>query len=146
VIHRIWSELGLRLPRLLGWFVTFNFINIAWVFFRAKNFDDAITLLSRMFTFDGVDNFHLWDEKFPIAQFIGINSDGFSLFCMFSIVMLTLGMFIVFFMPNSNILKYRFEENKKVRIMSYLLAVMTWSGALLTMSIEHGSEFLYFDF
>ena len=36
VIHRVWQSLGFRLWSWLAWFITFNFINIAWVFFRAK--------------------------------------------------------------------------------------------------------------
>ncbi|MDH4945513.1 MBOAT family protein, partial [Sulfurimonas sp. C5] len=34
---------------ILAWFITFNFINIAWVFFRAKEWDDAIKVLKAMF-------------------------------------------------------------------------------------------------
>ena len=49
VIHRAWQRLGFRMNTLLAWFVTFNFINIAWVFFRAKEFDDAIKVLEGMF-------------------------------------------------------------------------------------------------
>ena len=33
---------------MIAWFITFNFINIAWVFFRAKEWDDAIKLLKGM--------------------------------------------------------------------------------------------------
>ena len=39
VLHRIWKDLGLRMWGWMGWFITFNFVNIAWVFFRAKDFD-----------------------------------------------------------------------------------------------------------
>ncbi|WP_459815031.1 MBOAT family O-acyltransferase [Campylobacter concisus] len=49
VIHRIWSELGFKVNKILAWFITFNFVNIAWVFFRAKEWDDAIKVLKGMF-------------------------------------------------------------------------------------------------
>jgi len=49
VIHRFWKALGFTMPKLLAWFITFNFINIAWVFFRAKEWDDAIKVLKGMF-------------------------------------------------------------------------------------------------
>ncbi|MDH4945508.1 MBOAT family protein, partial [Sulfurimonas sp. C5] len=45
VIHRIWKTLGFTMNSILAWFITFNFINIAWVFFRAKEWDDAIKVL-----------------------------------------------------------------------------------------------------
>jgi D-alanyl-lipoteichoic acid acyltransferase DltB (MBOAT superfamily) len=38
VLHRIWKDSGLRMWGWMGWFITFNFVNIAWIFFRAKDF------------------------------------------------------------------------------------------------------------
>lgn len=51
VIHRLWQKLGIRLNVVLSWFITFNFINITWVFFRANNLEDALNLLYKMFMF-----------------------------------------------------------------------------------------------
>ena len=42
VIHRAWSKLGFKLWGWFAWFITFNFINISWVFFRAREWEDAI--------------------------------------------------------------------------------------------------------
>lgn len=49
MIHRAWQKLGMKLPTILAWFITFNFINITWVFFRAKEWDDALKVLHGMF-------------------------------------------------------------------------------------------------
>jgi alginate O-acetyltransferase complex protein AlgI len=54
VIYRAWKKMGLRLPRVIAWLVTFNFVNIAWVFFRAKTWDDAIRVLRGMAGGSGV--------------------------------------------------------------------------------------------
>ncbi|MCK9337376.1 MAG: MBOAT family protein [Arcobacteraceae bacterium] len=54
VIHRIWQKVGFKLNIIIAWFITFNFINISWVFFRAKEWDDAIKVLSSMFSLDNV--------------------------------------------------------------------------------------------
>ncbi len=54
-IHRFWKELGMTMPKLLAWFVTFNFVNFAWVFFRAKSFDDAIRVLKGMMGLNGIE-------------------------------------------------------------------------------------------
>src|SRR5690606_1173191 len=51
VVQRIWHRLGLRLPKFLAWFITFNFINLAWVFFRAENLRDALEIIKAMFGF-----------------------------------------------------------------------------------------------
>ncbi|MDX4070079.1 MBOAT family O-acyltransferase, partial [Aliarcobacter skirrowii] len=54
VIHRAWTNLGFKMNTILAWFITFNFVNIAWIFFRAKEWDDAIKVLSSMFSLDNV--------------------------------------------------------------------------------------------
>ena len=53
VVQRIWSELGFKLNKFVAWFITFNFVNIAWVFFRAKEWDDALKVLRGMFGLGG---------------------------------------------------------------------------------------------
>ena len=54
IFHRIWCITGVNLNKLLAWFVTFNFINISWIFFRAEQWEDAIKVLKGMFGFSGV--------------------------------------------------------------------------------------------
>jgi D-alanyl-lipoteichoic acid acyltransferase DltB (MBOAT superfamily) len=49
VTHRFWKPLRFAMPKLLAWFITFNFINIAWVFFRANDWNNAIKVLKGMF-------------------------------------------------------------------------------------------------
>lgn len=55
VIQRAWNQLGFKMNTVLAWFITFNFVNVAWVFFRAKEWDDAIKVLKGMFGLSGVD-------------------------------------------------------------------------------------------
>jgi D-alanyl-lipoteichoic acid acyltransferase DltB (MBOAT superfamily) len=54
VVHRAWQSVGFKLWTWLAWLITFNFINIAWVFFRAKEWDDALKVLGSMFNFNNV--------------------------------------------------------------------------------------------
>ncbi len=49
VVHRIWQRIGFVMPRWAGWMTTFLFIDISWVFFRAKEMDDAWKVLKGMF-------------------------------------------------------------------------------------------------
>ena len=48
-INHLWRKTGIVLPKFLCWLLTFNAVNIAWVFFRAENFDDALAIVRRMF-------------------------------------------------------------------------------------------------
>ncbi len=47
-IHRTWRQCGLRMPAIIGWFCTFIFINVTWVFFRAPTLAEAFHLLKGM--------------------------------------------------------------------------------------------------
>ena len=47
VIERFWGPGRDKLPRWLRWGVTFLFVNVAWVFFRAPDFSGALELLGR---------------------------------------------------------------------------------------------------
>jgi D-alanyl-lipoteichoic acid acyltransferase DltB (MBOAT superfamily) len=54
VAERGWERLGLRLNRKLAWFLTFNFINVTWVFFRAPDLKSALSILKAMIGGNGV--------------------------------------------------------------------------------------------
>lgn len=76
VIHRTWHKLGLKLWTWLAWLITFNFVNIAWVFFRAKEWDDALKVLSGMFGLGNIIFFDLslgiktWFDNVVLLLFI----------------------------------------------------------------------------
>ncbi len=52
--HRWGKSFGIALPRILAWFLTFNFVNFAWIFFRAKDVHDAIYVIKGMLGLNGV--------------------------------------------------------------------------------------------
>jgi len=118
VIHRVWKNLGFAMNSIFAWFITFNFINIAWVFFRAKEWDDAVKVLKGMF-----------GGSFSTKDFSG------DIYWQLVLVVI-----FVVFSKNSTFLQENFKANKKT-ILFFLLVS---SYALL--SINKASEFLYFNF
>jgi D-alanyl-lipoteichoic acid acyltransferase DltB (MBOAT superfamily) len=142
VIHRIWSSFGFRLHKIVGWFITFNFINIAWVFFRARDFDDALKVINGMFfgelifsdklqsmlSFLGEDVVHFGE------RFINIQGDSDTM------IWILVGFVIILFLKNSSYYIRVFKFEYKYLILSILLFV----GAVL--SLHKVSEFLYFNF
>ncbi|MFW5402634.1 MBOAT family O-acyltransferase, partial [Yersinia sp. 1252 StPb PI] len=56
IIHRLWSKLNFSMPNAIAWLITFNFINITWVFFRSKDLESAMKVLSGMFGLQGIYN------------------------------------------------------------------------------------------
>jgi alginate O-acetyltransferase complex protein AlgI len=53
VVHRLWQGTGRRLPGWLGWFLTFMFVNAAWVLFRAETWADVLKLYKGMLGLSG---------------------------------------------------------------------------------------------
>jgi len=141
VVHRFWKQLGFTMPKVLAWFVTFNFINIAWVFFRAKEWDDAIKVLTGMFFGDIIiSDKHL--SKLGFLQDYGVEFGQF-LFHLgghsTTLVWLLVG-FILIFMKNSMELKDWFKATS----LYFFFVIIIAFGAVLNLS--KASEFLYFNF
>lgn len=51
-----------RLYKVLCWLLTFNFVSIAWVFFRAENLQGVLNLLKTMFGIVWVDLPQKWHK------------------------------------------------------------------------------------
>ncbi len=47
--HRIWQNAGFKLNKATAWLLTFMFINITWVFFRADDLETALNIIHAMF-------------------------------------------------------------------------------------------------
>ena len=54
VIHRFWTSYGYKIPKVIAWLITFNFVNFSWIFFRAEQWDDAIKVIKGMFGLSGI--------------------------------------------------------------------------------------------
>jgi hypothetical protein len=65
VLHRIWSRLQWRMPSALAWLLTFGFVNVTWIFFRARTLHDATRVLRGMVDMDSI--FHLPLSEIPTA-------------------------------------------------------------------------------
>jgi len=123
VFHRLWNNLGFTMPKALAWFVTFNFINIAWIFFRAKEWDDALKILSGMF---GLNSLSL--------KFVHITADKYTLVSIFSAFIITLAL--------SNSIQYLKEFKSTFR---HLFASSFFILVSL-LFLDNKSDFLYFNF
>lgn len=52
VIARFYSLHFGKMNKILAWFITFNFVNIAWIFFRANDINSAFKVLGAMFSLE----------------------------------------------------------------------------------------------
>jgi len=139
VIQRIWSELGFRLNKFVAWFITFNFVNIAWVFFRAKEWDDALKVLKGMFGLSGgltlnsrlerkVGFLREYGVKFgewnPNIQIDSTNTLLYYLIAGFAVTLLF--------------------KNSAQKLQGFKLAVLCFTLGVL--NLHKMSQFLYFNF
>ena len=146
VIHRIWSQIGFKLNVIVAWFITFNFVNIAWVFFRAKEWEDAIKVLKGMFGFTDVIVTKQFANMFnyinPLSEYFKLAGSKFNPFVTFETLwMIVIGFIILIFVKNAN----HFNSIKITYANIFIFAIIF--GVSLTMiNISNGSEFLYFNF
>ena len=124
VINRVWSKLGFRLWSWFAWLLTFNFVNIAWVFFRAKEWDDAVRVLTAMFNFSHLD----------------LNIDPLQ------ISYITLFLTIIFFKNSNEISKIKFSKTIRLAITAFLFTVSILQLTNIMVQADKVSEFLYFNF
>ena len=140
VIHRMWKQLGLTMNSLLAWFITFNFINITWIFFRAKEWEQAKNIFLGMGGVNGV----ILPEKYVhyfhegIIQFGTVyeHIEGKSQ----TTTYLILGLIMVLFCKNS----MQWVKNFKPTLFTLGFAIGLFLTGISMMS--RVSEFLYFNF
>ncbi len=127
VVHRIFKELGYSMNRFAGWFITFVFVNVTWVFFRAKEWDDAIKVLKGMVGLNG------W--MLPENKNIFFGADNY-----ITLMVLFGAMFAALLWQNSMQMLSNLKPGLKTAVVGG--GVFAFSTLFLTRV----SEFLYFNF
>lgn len=140
VINRLWTKVGFRLPKLLAWFITFQFVNAAWVFFRATSVSEAITVLKSM---AGLNGLSLPSElqgtflkKINLPYYDFTLADNF-----FDMTGLLLGAFLIAVLAKNSMF-YREHLKPKLGYAIFISALIIYS----VFQLQHVSEFLYFNF
>jgi len=145
VTHRLWQKTGLKLNAVIAWFLTFNFVNIAWIFFRAKEWSDASKVLKGMLGYNGIvitDKLQGklgflsdYGVQFNSAWLCGLNGNNFT-----PIWLIVIFIVAVFF-KNSN--QY-LEKFRPTYIHLIFIIILFWFA--LTNMVTVNTDFLYFNF
>ena len=136
------------MPKILAWFITFNFINISWVFFRAKDWESAIKVLNSMFSLDSVvftekhEKYLSFLNSFDWVTFGEITKDiGGDGSKILNWILGTL--IILLWLKNS----HQIINNKKIFTYSYAIYfAIIFLFSIIFMSVSSYSEFIYFNF
>jgi alginate O-acetyltransferase complex protein AlgI len=143
VIQRGWSKLGFRLWTWLAWLITFNFVNIAWIFFRAKEWEHAVKILESMFSLNNIVLPSQLESKLYFLSNYGVEFGAFTpnfgrsidLFIWFFI-----GFSLILTLKNSIQKLEDFKFNYKTSLFTSLIFIYS------IISMYKVSEFLYFNF
>lgn len=143
VTYRYWSKLNITLPKLLSIFLTFLFVNCAWVYFRANDVHQAHQILHAMlnfndfyqpiswFNFHEILNQYRMDGQIPL---ISSSEMAWTLSC-FS------GLFLIYFIFNN---VHTMAEKIRPNILNgFLFGILT---LIILLKLNRTTQFLYFDF
>ncbi|MBF0518125.1 MAG: MBOAT family protein [Nitrospirae bacterium] len=153
-LYRFWQSTGLRLTRPIAWFLTFNFINITWIFFRAKSLADAVKVIKGMVNFGSIEvktflntallftmdfiNLFQDEEKFQAlgTLFNYFAADAAKILCLAILITVCVSC------GNSNDISKDFSPNSRNALLFGFLGAV----AIMLLHTEKLSKFLYFNF
>lgn len=142
IAHAVWVRMGMVMNRFVAWFVTFNFINLSWVFFRANDFDSAKKVLGAMFAGDLVLDYH-FREKLGFLQNENISYGPWlqDIHAENKVILyLAVALVVVTLWNNSNVLA------QKVRYSRWQAVAASFLFLSAVVNMNTVSEFLYFNF
>ncbi len=101
--HSFKNYVNYKIPNLVSWFITFNFVNISFVFFRSETMADALLIIKKMFNLNLLGSY---DLNFSINGLFFLFLNNFNL-----IICFLLSIVICFYFKNTYEL-LRDKDNK----------------------------------
>ena len=124
MFDRLWPSV--KLPRSIRWVLNFVLVAIAWVFFRASNFQNAKQILKNIYTFKS-GSLYIGNASYLVYSFL-----------------LILFLFAAEYNAEklNNRYAWLYSERKVLRWSAYLFLILT----LLSIGVFNGGQFIYFQF
>lgn len=141
MFRKQWGHLHI----VIQWGITFLFVNLTWIFFRADSISQAVNFIRRIFGFqsfsvrDGLLNtFGLKELKFiychiPILNRVIASVHGFDM-----LILLTASLILCLVFKNNQEMEFKPDTKKAV----FTVLCLIWG----IFSLSGVSEFLYFNF
>ena len=145
VLCRLFCDAWDKVPRVLGIFFTFIFVNLTWILFRAESLTQARIIFLKLaapwelrISSDFLSKFDLLEFTYLEEHVSGLGNLVSKYPSIHLVILLIISLIIVFF--NKNCHEKKFVPNLRNAIVSIVLLV--WS----VMSFSELSAFLYFNF
>jgi alginate O-acetyltransferase complex protein AlgI len=126
VMNHYWRKKKIKLNSVFSWFITFNFINIAFIFFRSKDLDTALMMIRGMTELGYLGVFDIINYSYVVLSFL-----------------------IVLLMENTIKLSSIIDFKKiNTKVLMFSLVLFSFSILQINAFSISGSnlEFLYFNF
>jgi D-alanyl-lipoteichoic acid acyltransferase DltB (MBOAT superfamily) len=143
IFYRFFILTKIRVHYVISCFITFNFINFSWIFFRAENFEDAKKIITGMIGLNksGIIDYFIYilinkNSLNNRMEFFQNIEGGYS-----SILTILVGLFLVFF--NKNSFQICQETKGKKTAFYILMGFVIFFGISF---INKSSQFIYFNF
>jgi D-alanyl-lipoteichoic acid acyltransferase DltB (MBOAT superfamily) len=141
VVNHIRKKKKKKFSKAFAWFLTFNFINITYVIFRAKNLDDALKVLKGMIGLSGVVVPKIGIKTVGALQDFGFKIGTYLYPDDYLLLAMLAGVFwIIFKTKNSGELEKSFKPDTKIAFVCGVAFVFCLFG------MNKITEFIYFNF
>lgn len=141
VLNHIWKKRKKKLPPFLAWFLTFNFVNFAFVIFRAANLQEAKHIYKAMMGLQGVTFPKIIIKSVGPLQNYGWKMGTYLKPEDYAVLLMTLGAFLVVKYTRNLVEQIKeFEAQPKYALFSAALFVISLFG------LNRVTEFIYLKF
>lgn len=79
IVALFWRRAGLPMPAVLGWCLTFLFVTLCWVLFRATSFEAALAIYKGLFGLGPIGTGFKWRALLPAFAFATIGPTAWAL-------------------------------------------------------------------
>ena len=141
VIHRLWRQTGLHLNKFLAWFITFNFVNFAWIFFRAESVRDAGKVVWKMFDLSWILKIN---NSITLGEFQKLVFGDISVGIKRVLIYVACAFFTCVFLKNTKSLYAQMYKPTLKKIV--ILSSVFWYIIYFIMDSSGKIEFLYWQF
>jgi D-alanyl-lipoteichoic acid acyltransferase DltB (MBOAT superfamily) len=143
IVNHYWRKMKIKMNTILAWFITFNFVIVTMVIFRAREWNDAFKVLKGMVSLNEIVLPDVLSSKLVFLSQAGIKfgpwlwniTGGIDTY-----IFLTIVFIIIMFTKNSIKMLDSFKPNTTYAFVTALLFVIS------LFNMNKISEFLYFNF
>jgi alginate O-acetyltransferase complex protein AlgI len=146
IIYRLWKKVNFRMNAFMAWVVTFGFVNMSWVFFRATSWENALDVLKGMVGQHGVKLPASWTTSLALLGNRVIFTDSWLDATKGSneSILVVLGLLLIAIFGQTS---HEMVRALRPRMVTALLTgIMLFITFIYLFSIDKQTPFIYFRF